>query len=84
MVQGYWRGRPGHSIVKNGDYKMIRAADGQTIGRLEFAKAVEPGMVLEMSIILRRTISLRDDMGKCPQCAYVNSSVNAQHGWIEW
>jgi hypothetical protein len=84
MIQGYCQGRPGYSIVKNGDYQMIRATNGQTIGRLEFAKAVEPGMTFEISIILWQTIGLQDDEGKCLQCAYVNPSVDARNGWIEW
>jgi hypothetical protein len=58
--------------------------NSQTIGPLEFANAVKPGMTLEMSIILRRRTALRDNKGKCPQCNYLNPTVKATYDWIKW
>jgi hypothetical protein len=58
--------------------------NSQTIGPLEFANAVKPGITLEMSIILRRRTALRDNKGKCPQCNHFNPTVKATYGWIKW
>jgi hypothetical protein len=84
VIKGYCGGRPGHLLVKQGDYQMIRAKDNQTVDPSEFAKAVEPEMTLEMSIVLRQKTRLQVNMGKCPQCRHVNPTANATHGWIEW
>jgi hypothetical protein len=84
VIQGYCRGQPGHRLVKQGDYQMIRTQDSQTIDPSEFANVVGPGMTLEMSIILQRRTALQDNKGKCPQCRYVNSTLNVINGWIEW
>ena len=81
MIKGYCRGRPGHLLVEQGDYQMIRAEDSQTIDPTEFAKAVEPGTTLEMSIVMRQRTA---DQTKCPRCGHMNSQLAADRGWIEW
>jgi hypothetical protein len=70
--------------VERGDYQIIRGEDSQTIDPLEFAGTVEPGMIVEMSIVLREKTALKNKMGKCPRCQHTNSTVTAAHGWIEW
>jgi hypothetical protein len=70
--------------VKQGDYQIIHAEDGQMISPLEFAKTVRPGMTLEMSIVLRRRTTLPHSKMQCPQCEYIHSTINTAYGWIEW
>ena len=54
------------------------------IGPSEFASTVEPGMVLEMSIVLRQKIPFQDNKETCPRCGHFNLNVTANSGWIEW
>jgi hypothetical protein len=70
--------------VERGDYKMIRTEDSLTIDPSDFVSSVRQEMILEMSIILRQRIALKDIKGKCPRCQYINSSITVVHGWIEW
>jgi hypothetical protein len=63
---------------------VIRAQDSHTIGPSEFADMVEPGMVLEMSTILRQKIAFQDNKATCPRCGHVNLNASANSGWIEW
>jgi hypothetical protein len=63
---------------------MIRAEDCQIISPGEFASSVESGMVLEMSIVLRKRATFEDNEEMCPRCDYVNLNVTSNSGWIEW
>jgi hypothetical protein len=70
--------------VKRGAYEVIRADDSQTISPSKFARSVEPGMVLELSIILWQDEGLQDNKDKCPRCHHINRSTTINRGWIEW
>ena len=59
----------------------MRAEDGQIISPSELASTVQPGMQLEMSIVMRRGM---DDQKKCPRCHQINSQAPVNSGWIEW
>jgi len=63
---------------------MIRAENCQIISPSEFASSVESGMVLEMSIVLRKRATLEDNEEMCPRCNHVNLNVTSNSGWIEW
>lgn len=63
---------------------MIRADGSHTIGHSEFANTVKPGMVLEMSIVLRQPAAFQDNKQKCPRCHHVNLNVTTTSGWIDW
>ena len=59
----------------------MRAEDSQVIDPLALASSVEPGMILEMIIVLRRgTI----DEKKCPRCGNVGSDIVSNKGWMDW
>lgn len=71
--------------MKRGDYQIISAEDNKTIDRIEFAKKVKPGMILEISIILRQLMPLQDTSKTCPRCCHVNINTTVTNsGWIEW
>jgi hypothetical protein len=54
IINGYCKDRVGNHFVERGDYQLVRANGSQTVRRSEFAGVVEPGMVLEMCIILHQ------------------------------
>ena len=70
--------------MKWGAYEVIRPEDSQTISPSKFAGSVEPGMVLELSVILRQDEALQDNKNKCPRCHFTNRNATFNHGWIEW
>ena len=70
--------------MNRGDYEVISPYDGQIIRRSEFAGTVQPGMTLEMSIILRRGEAFQDIKRECPRCYHINRHVADAGGWIEW
>jgi hypothetical protein len=61
---------------------VLRASDGLTLDPSKFASQVEPGMVLEMSIVLWQ--GRVDQPEKCPRCGYINLDGAVKNGWIEW
>lgn len=63
---------------------MIHSEDSRTIGHSEFASSVESGMVIEMSIVLRKRTSFEEKEEKCPRCGYINFNIPGYSGWIEW
>lgn len=62
----------------------MRAEDSQVIDRSQFGSKVDSGMILEISIILRQTVTLHDNKGKCPRCGHINVNVIKNDGWIKW
>ena len=67
--------------MKLGNYELVRAEDNHTMNRSEFGSTVQPGMVLEISIILKRIEAPQDNAEKCPRCGYVNKIAS---GWTKW
>jgi hypothetical protein len=84
ILRGYFKDRIGQDYVERGDYHVLRAEDSQVINPSELASTVEPGMVIEMSIILRQKFAIGDNEKACPRCRYINSSRKLINGWIEW
>ena len=70
--------------MNRGDYELIIPYDGQIIRRSEFASTVQPGMTVEMSIILRQDKAFQDNKQKCPRCHHLNRHAADAGGWIEW
>lgn len=58
---------------------MIHAENTQVIDRSKFA--VDLGMILEISIVMRRKTAFQDY--RCPRCGYLNMNA-ANNGWVEW
>lgn len=86
IINGFCKDRVGNRYVTQGDYEVMRPEDNRVISRSEFTVAVEPGMVLEMSIILWKKSAFQTNKEKCPRpgCGHLNLNVTATHGWIEW
>jgi len=60
---------------------VIRAEDNHTVGPSELASTVEPGMKLEMCIVLRQHRAVRK---RCPRCNHVGSRIASNNDWLEW
>lgn len=80
---GHCKGVAGFSLVENGDFRLLRSEDSQTITPSHFVSAVQPGTVFEISIVLRQAQHFETTRRICPCCLYANSGVY-QDGWIEW
>lgn len=84
-MYGYCKDNPGSSFIEQGDYQVIHTEDNQVIkviNRSEFM--VQPGAVLEMSIVMRQKATFQDKMEKCPRCGHLNLDSTPINGWIEW
>jgi len=81
IIKGYCKDRHGDRRVRWGDYEVIHSDDGHIIEASEFASTVQPGMVLEIGIILRQGEANKK---KCPRCYHINRHVALTSGWIEW
>jgi hypothetical protein len=73
----------GNRLIERGDYKVIRAGSGEIIDPSDFPKTIMPGMMLEMSIVVRKEASFQDNKKKCPRCRHINMTV-PDDGWMEW
>lgn len=62
----------------------MRSDDYQPVHSDNLADAVQSGVALEMSIILREVYDLWRHPATCPRCGYVNHDPLYAHGWIEW
>jgi hypothetical protein len=81
VLQVHCKDQIGIDFIERGDYEILRAEDNQIIPRSEFGTAVEPGMKLEMSIVLWQE---RMNQNKCPRCGHMNSQLPTESGWIKW
>lgn len=85
IINGYCKGRAGVQFIEQGDFELIRPEDNQTISPSDFASAAQPGMVFEMSIVLRQTLAMFGSYKKqCPRCYHVNHAGSSVNEWIEW
>jgi hypothetical protein len=61
--------------VKRGDYQVIHAKGSLIIKPLDFASAVESGMVLEMSIVSQGRTAFEDSREKFPRCDWASTRI---------
>lgn len=71
----------GVKFVERGDFELIRSDDYQIVDYHNLADAVQPGMTLEMSIILREGHNLNPKI--CPRCGHMNAMLVTKT-WVEW
>lgn len=85
ILNGRCKGRAGVKYVTAGKFELIRSDDSKTVAHSELAKAAQPGMFFEMSIVLKKDEDCERAKKKCPRCRYVNSVVPLpKNGWMEW
>jgi hypothetical protein len=85
MVKAYSKGRMGNSYVERGDYRILQSQDSRALTPLEFEERVQPGMAVEMSIVLRRQIASQESQMQCPSCQLVGpTTTNDFDDWVEW
>lgn len=83
IIRGYCKNRIGVKLIERGDFALMRSDDYQTVDLHNLAEAVQPGMVLEMSIILREKHMVGHHPRRCPRCDHINNAPLAEK-WVEW
>ena len=83
-MKGYCKDRVGDDYVARGAYGVLQSRDTRIMQPVEFASRVQPGMELEMSIMLRQHNNLRDTRKECPRCHFINIGVTYVDAWVEW
>jgi hypothetical protein len=85
IIRAYFpNDRVGSRHIQQGNYYVSRAGSSQIIRPSELGNSVEAGMVLEMSVVLRREEILSYFMKRCPRCQNINRTRVPVNGWIEW
>lgn len=82
IINEYIRGLPGSFYIEKGDYQIIN--NNRAILPSKFGEEAKPDMLLEISIIIRKTGMFKDDERKCPKCAQINSYMVKIGEWIKW
>ncbi|KZP05385.1 hypothetical protein FIBSPDRAFT_355117 [Athelia psychrophila] len=55
------------------------------INRLHFSTVLQPGMTVEMSVVLHeRAERYGSEEHRCPRCNRINSKVITSSGWVSW
>jgi hypothetical protein len=75
--------KPGARFVSSGDFAMASHDDGALISESTWNQKLQPGMGIDMSIILRRSIS-GDGNQVCPACESHDPKGATQQGGITW
>lgn len=84
VINGYCKNRAGVRFIERGDYEVMKAENGQIIGRSDFAAAVEEGVVLEMIIVLRQKAAFQKRKEMCPRCGHEAFYTMPHGSWSEW
>ncbi|KAF7983699.1 hypothetical protein HWV62_19625 [Athelia sp. TMB] len=85
VVTGFCKHTPGHLLVQQGDYRILRADDG-VIYPADISTSLHPGMKVEMSIVLHEQVPCwhPGEIRKCPRCQHVNGENTTESGWSSW
>ncbi|TDL14119.1 hypothetical protein BD410DRAFT_846332 [Rickenella mellea] len=82
LVKARFCDAPFGEFVQDGEYNISRNGGKTIIRPQEWARVVQAGMVVEMSVVLKQG---RFDRKKiCPICGYLNSDGSPRAGWIDW
>lgn len=86
MVTGFCAGIAGSILIQQGDYKILRSDNEKYIDRKEFPTVLQPGMTVELCIVLREPVADRHGSKehRCPRCDHLNSKVITVSGWVSW
>ena len=84
IIKAYCEGRIGGEYVRRGDYHLVHGDGYQSIHPSALRHTVKPGMLLEMSIMLRKRMSGVEDEEICPRCHAVNNVDSTKCGWNQW
>ncbi|KAF7982771.1 hypothetical protein HWV62_26680 [Athelia sp. TMB] len=84
VIAGHCSNFAGYSIIQRGDYQILKSEDGQAIDRSELSTIVQPGMTVEMSIVLRQQMKemASDEQCICPRCGHMNSDASIASDWV--
>ena len=65
---------------------IFKSNDDTVVSRSDFSAELQPGMTVEMSIVLHEQAEDRHvtEWSRCPRCNYVDNGVVAGSGWLSW
>ena len=84
IIKAYCEGRIGAEYVRRGEYHLVYGDGYRSIHPSALRHTVKPGMLLEMSIALRKRMSSVENEEICPRCHAVNNVGFTKCGWIQW
>ncbi|KZP10891.1 hypothetical protein FIBSPDRAFT_937825 [Athelia psychrophila] len=84
VITGFCRDQAGGSRIQRGDYRILSLDDDEVINPTEFHTALQPGMTVGMTIVLREQSQERNSNKehRCPRCNHINSKVITASGWV--
>lgn len=86
MITGFCKASPGGTLIQKGDYKILSSGDEEFIDPKEFSTVLQPGMMVEMCIVIRQPVADRygSEEHKCYRCNHINIKVITSSGWVTW
>lgn len=86
VITGYCKETAGSGLIQQGDYRILSSDDEEYINPTEISTALQPGMTVEMCIVLREPATKRygREKHRCPRCNHINSKVITVSGWVSW
>ncbi|KZP09482.1 hypothetical protein FIBSPDRAFT_239273 [Athelia psychrophila] len=86
VITGFCKDSAGGMLIRRGDYRILSSDDEEFTNPLEIATVLQPGMIVEMSIVLREPVAERygREEHRCPRCNHINSKVITVSGWVSW
>ncbi|KZP33717.1 hypothetical protein FIBSPDRAFT_204293 [Athelia psychrophila] len=81
VITGFCRGLAGDGLIRQGNYRILDSENDQIIDPEEFASMLQPGMAVDMSIVVHEQTEERQGSEgySCPRCQHVNSRYT---GWV--
>lgn len=86
MIIGFCKDSAGSMLIQRGDYRILSSDDEEFIKPAEISAVLQPGMTVEMSIVLREPVAERygSEKHRYPRCNHVNRKVITISGWVSW
>ncbi|KAF7977373.1 hypothetical protein HWV62_3975 [Athelia sp. TMB] len=83
-MAGYCVKSVGGPLIQRGDYKILKPDDDQIIDPSQIGTVLQPGVTVEMGIVLREQAGDMEAGGeyKCPRCRHMNIRIITNSGWV--
>ncbi|KZP13559.1 hypothetical protein FIBSPDRAFT_131739 [Athelia psychrophila] len=84
VITGFCKYSAGGMLIQRGAYRILSSDDEEFINPTDISTVLQPGMTLEMSIVLREPAAERygGEEHRCPRCNHINSKVITVSRWV--
>ncbi|KZP32558.1 hypothetical protein FIBSPDRAFT_1036711 [Athelia psychrophila] len=84
VITRFCKNIAGSILIQQGDYKILTSDDEESIDPKDFSTVLQPGITVEMCIVLREPVTDRhgSEQHRCPRCNHVNTKVITVSGWV--